>query len=74
MKNTLPNMEEILSHEICGFHQYVLTPPVHLNYVSCNLCELLGVDESELLDDSTDHYPELVHPADKKSIPTFFSR
>ena len=26
MKNTLPNMEEILSHEICGFHQYVLTP------------------------------------------------
>ena len=72
MKNTLPNMEEILSHEICGFHQYVLTPPVHLNYVSCNLCELLGVDESELLDDSTDLYLKLVHPADREKYSDFF--
>ena len=47
--NPLNYMEEILSHQICGFHQYVLTPPVHLNYASCNLCELLGVKENELL-------------------------
>ena len=74
MKNTLPNMEEILSHEICGFHQYVLTPPVHLNYVSCNLCELLGVNESELLNDSTDLYLKLVHPADREKYSDFLQQ
>ena len=62
--NPLNYMEEILSHQICGFHQYVLTPPVHLNYASCNLCELLGVEESELLDNSTDLYLQRVHPSD----------
>ena len=67
-------MEEILSHEICGFHQYVLTPPVHLNYVSCNLCELLGVNESELLNDSTDLYLKLVHPADREKYSDFLQQ
>ena len=56
MNNILNNMEEILGHQICGFHQYVLSSPVHLNYVSHNLCEMLGVRQHELLDDSTDLY------------------
>lgn len=60
------NMEEILQYQIYGFHQYVLTPPVHLNYVSHNLCELLGVQKEELLDDANDLYIQLVHPADRE--------
>ena len=66
MENTRNNMEEILSQQICGFHQYVLTPPVHLNYVSANLCEWMGVQEKELLDDKKDLYVQLVHPADRE--------
>lgn len=66
MSNTLNNMEEILGHQICGFHQYVLTAPVHLNYVSHNLCELVGVQEDELLDDGKDLYIQLVHTTDRE--------
>lgn len=66
MENTRNNMEEILNQQICGFHQYVLTSPVHLNYVSSNLCEWMGVREKELLDDKKDLYVQLVHPADRE--------
>ena len=66
MNNTLHYMEDILSHQICGFHQIVLTPAIHLSYVSRNLCELLGVEENELLDDENDGYLQLVHPADRE--------
>ena len=64
MNNALNNMEKILDHQICGFHQYILTSPVHLNYVSCNLCAMLGIQQNELLDDRTDLYAKMVHPAD----------
>ncbi len=71
MNNTLENMEEILDHHICGFHQFVLTPTVHLNYVSHNLCEMLGVQQDELLDDRTDLYLQMVHPADREKYSDF---
>lgn len=71
MDNTLNNIEEILSHQICGFHQYVLTPPIHLSYVSYNLCELLDVHENELLNDGEDLYAQLVHPADREKYSNF---
>ena len=74
MNNALNYMEEILDHQICGFHQYVLTAPVHLNYVSRNLCELLDVEESELLDQSTDLYLHLVHPADRDKYSDFIQK
>ena len=64
MNNALNNMEKILDCQICGFHQYILTSPVHLNYVSCNLCAMLGIQQNELLDDRTDLYAKMVHPAD----------
>lgn len=74
MNNTLNNMEEILSHQICGFHKYILIPPIHLSYVSQNLCELLGVQEDELLDDGKDLYEQLVHPADRKKYSGFIHK
>lgn len=74
MDHTLNNIEEILRHQICGFHQYVLTPPVHLNYVSHNLCDLLGVQEKELLDDEKDLYMQLVHPADREKYSDFIHK
>ena len=67
-------MEEILDHQICGFHQYVLTSPVHLNYVSSNLCEMLGVRPNALLDDRTDLYAQMVHPADREKYSDFINK
>lgn len=74
MNDTLNNMEEILSRQICGFHQYVLTPPVHLNYASYNLCEMLGVQQQELVDDKTDLYAQMVYPADREKYSDFIKK
>ena len=74
MNNTLNHMEEILDHQICGFHQYVLTSPVHLSYVSNNLCEMLGVRQNALLDDRTDLYAQMIHPADREKYSDFINR
>ncbi|NLD86954.1 MAG: PAS domain S-box protein [Clostridiales bacterium] len=74
MDNMLNNMKEILSRQVSGFHQYVLTDPVHLSYVSRNLCEMIGVRKEELLDDSSDRYALFVHPADRKKYSDFIER
>ena len=65
MRNTIHNMEEILKHSVCGFHQYVLGSSVQLRYVSENLCDLLGLSEQELLKEGEDLYAARVHPADQ---------
>lgn len=69
--NKLYNMEEIFRHQICGFHQYVLTSPIHLRYVSQNLCDLLGVREDALLHDEKDLYMQWIHPADREKYSDF---
>ena len=74
MNNTLNNMEGILDQQICGFHQFILTPTVHLNYVSRNLCEMLGVQQNELLDDRTELYAQMVHPADREKYSDFIQK
>ncbi len=67
MNNALNNIEEIIDRQISGFRRYVLTPPVHLGYVSRNLCEMLGISKEELLDEREDAYLRWVHPADRKT-------
>lgn len=67
----LNNMEEILEFQICGFHQYVLTEPIHLEYVSENLCKMLGLKKDELLNCGKDLYLMLVHPADREKYLEF---
>lgn len=66
MKNTLKHMQEILNRNISGFHQYVLSDPVHLCFVSQNLCEMTGFSAEDLLSESDDLYAALVHPAEKR--------
>ena len=44
----LNNMEDILKRQISGFHQYRLDGPVHVTYVSLNLCDMTGCTENEL--------------------------
>ena len=71
MNDMLNNMEDILSRQISGFHQYILSSPVHLNYVSRNLCDMVGFEENELLHEEKDLYVLLVHPADFKRYSEF---
>ena len=73
MNNMLNNMEHILSRQVSGFHQYILSDPVHLNYVSQNLCEMVGFREEELLRGSEDRYALLVHPADREKYSEFIN-
>ena len=74
MIHMLNNMEEILSQQISGLHQYVLNDPVHISYVSQNLCEMLGISETELLHETQDLYASLVHPADLEKYFAFIHK
>lgn len=74
MNNMLNHMEEILSRQISGFHQYVLNRPMHLSYVSENLCAMTGYGAQELLHDGEDCYIRLVHPSDRQAYSEFLSR
>lgn len=74
MEKMLENAGEILNHHISGYHQYVLKKPVHLEYVSQNLCDMLGVTQRELLSKRADLYAPLVHPADREKYGDFLRR
>lgn len=74
MDNMLTHMEDILSRQISGFHQYILNDPIHLNFVSQNLCEMVGCQQEELLHERKDLYLSLVHPADRKGYSEFINR
>lgn len=73
MKNHLEHMEDILGRNISGFHEYSLSEPVHLNYVSQNLCDMTGYTMDELLDEQEDKYALLVHPCDRKAYLEFIN-
>ncbi len=74
MNNKLKNMEEILNQQVTGFHRYRLSDPIHLTFASHNLCEMVGVCEAELLDDKTDRYALMVHPADRVKYSDFIHK
>ena len=65
------NEKKILDECISGYHEYALTSPVHLTFVSSNLCAFLGCLPEELLSDSADLYMPLVHPADSGRYAAF---
>lgn len=71
MNNMLTNIGEILNQHISGFHQYILSEPVHLCYVSQNLCDLTGYSESELIHESQDLYASLIHLSDRQRYTEF---
>ena len=74
MENILDNAGEILNCHISGYHQYVLKKPVHLEFVSRNLCDMLGYTQQELLSKRADLYAPLVHPADRENYADFLRR
>ena len=74
MKNVIGNMEDILDQAVSGFHQYVLTAPAHLSFVSENLCNMVGCSKQELLSETEDLYAAMVHPADQEKYAAFICR
>ena len=73
MKNTLNDIEMVLSGAVSGFHEYILTNPFHIGCAGDNLCWMLGVGEQELLSPDEDMYAAFVHPADRKRYCRFLS-
>lgn len=71
MNNIPKNAHEILSRNITGFHQYCLSAPIRLIYVSQNLSGMLELPENELIHESKDRYAMRVHPADRESYTAF---
>lgn len=45
----LGDAEQILRESVTGFHQYVLTQPMHLEYASDSFCALMGLSREQLL-------------------------
>ena len=74
MDSVMNNAEEILDRQVCGFHRYIFSSPVRLDYVSQNLCELTGMTKKALLDGEKDLYLKLVHPADREKYSDFIHR
>lgn len=74
MKSKFENIEELLDCNISGFHQYVLSEPIHLDFASKNLCDMLGVAQSELLSDGEDLYARWVHDSDKDKYFNFIHK
>ncbi len=73
MENILNHAEDLLNRYVGGFHRYVLADPVHLDYVSENLCSMLGLTKRELLCEDADAYARLVHPADRERYAAFLN-
>ena len=74
MINILGNLNEILNTQVSGFHQYILNEPIHLSFVSENLCKMVGYSESELLNNDSDSYGELVYSADRNVYSDFIKK
>ena len=71
MENKFDLANEIINHNICGFHRYVLSDPMCVDFVSANLCEMLAISENEIVSDSEDLYAKLIHTNDKDAYSRF---
>ena len=74
MNNEPQNLNQILSRNISGFHQYLLEADPRPIYISRNLCQMLGLHEEALLNDTADLYADRVHPADRQAYAAFLRR
>ena len=74
MENEPRNLNQILSRNISGFHQYCLDGTPRPVYISRNLCDMLGFAEEELLDEKADLYARRIHPADRQTYDDFLEK
>ena len=65
----LGNAEQILRESVAGFHQYVLTQPVHLKFVSDGFCALMGLPREQILNGQDDSLSALVRAGRYPSCP-----
>ena len=71
MAHIKDKIEEILRNNICGYHEYTFGENRHISYASSNLCDMLGVQEGDLLSENEDRYISFVHQKDKASYKEF---
>lgn len=64
MDDKLRDIEDILEYGISGYHRYIFSDQMHLQYASQNLCDMLKADRQVLVRKDIDGYAEFVYPAD----------
>lgn len=74
MKNISDDMTFAFNHGISGFHIIQLSDPVHISFVSDNLCQMTGWERDSLLSETEDLYAKRVHPEDRLLYASFLQK
>lgn len=70
---TKPNafFEKVMREQLNGFHQYRFGESIRLEYVSQNLCRMLGYEQAELLSDDGSLYVQAIYACDREGYLAF---
>ena len=71
MRENVTLEADILENCVEGFHRYRLEAPMRPDYVSGNLCRMLGCEQAQLLSGDEDAYARCVHPDDRAGYLSF---
>ena len=71
MKTIPENMTELMRCGLSGYHQYLLTPEIRVDYISENLCRMVGCLRSELPSDGKGWYFGRVRLEDRERLTDF---
>ena len=68
------DLEKNIANHLGGYHRCYLEDPVHVEFMSENLCSMLGYERSELTDLVGGCYTAVMHPDDVASFDEFVCR
>lgn len=58
-------ISQVLDNFVSGFHRCYLSDPIHLDWISENLCNLIGYTKEEQKEIFGDVYTEMIHEEDR---------
>ena len=70
----IADLEEDIANRLGGYHRCYLEDPIHVEFVSDNLCSMLGYKKSELDGLIEGCYTAVMHPDDATSFDAFVYR
>lgn len=74
--NNVPaaDLEKRIANQLGGYHRCYLEDPIHVEFVSENLCSMLAYEKSELIDFLGGRYTAMMHPDDVAAFNGFVHR